>query len=361
MMRNQNNYLLTFIYFITFVVIGSGLSNCRDENPTEFDNYLSELGFEHVEGVDVFMVIPVDICHTCIEEYKQFIKDTNNGNIRFILTGFHKKKIALTFGGDVMTKSTVVLDSKGLFYGATFGHELAQLFFMKDGRFDHRKEIHVVELTKELASLQTYLTQSEGGSDNSEAEEKLDQMLEKVLTSSLSNMSEFKDLIGREAPQFTGNLMNGKAFDLSEQRGKVVVLNFWIFGCAPCVKEIPQLNQVAWESNGSDYVIVSICAEPMDKILKSLTEDPNGVYRNINLPDNGNVDKVIKLDILPNAKEIAAEYNISSYPVTLVIDDAGIVRYTIPYTEFRMYPDQPITYKLIKLAIERTESEHPIR
>ncbi len=49
--------------------------------------------------------------------------------------------------------------------------------------------------------------------------------------------------IGRPAPDFTIS-EGGRSLQLSNYRGKVVVLNFWASWCAPCIEEIPSLNQL---------------------------------------------------------------------------------------------------------------------
>ena len=44
------------------------------------------------------------------------------------------------------------------------------------------------------------------------------------------------------AADFEGILLDGKPFRLSDQKGKVVFLNFWATWCAPCRKEMPHLD-----------------------------------------------------------------------------------------------------------------------
>ncbi|RLE24964.1 MAG: hypothetical protein DRJ50_03815, partial [Actinobacteria bacterium] len=50
-------------------------------------------------------------------------------------------------------------------------------------------------------------------------------------------------LIGRPAPEATGTLGDGTAFDLSRRKGSWVVLNFFDPDCIPCIQEHPDLVQ----------------------------------------------------------------------------------------------------------------------
>ena len=47
------------------------------------------------------------------------------------------------------------------------------------------------------------------------------------------------------APQFPAlqvETLDGSTFDLAEQRGKWVVVNYWATWCGPCLKEMPELS-----------------------------------------------------------------------------------------------------------------------
>ena len=55
------------------------------------------------------------------------------------------------------------------------------------------------------------------------------------------------------APELQGMLLGGGTFDLTEQRGKVVVLNVWGSWCPPCRAEAPTLEQ-AWRDLASQGV-----------------------------------------------------------------------------------------------------------
>ena len=68
-------------------------------------------------------------------------------------------------------------------------------------------------------------------------------------------------LVGMQAPDFKVKDVFGKrVVDLSELRGKVVVLDFWATWCPPCRAEIPHFIQMAirLKSKGVRFVGVSV-------------------------------------------------------------------------------------------------------
>ena len=69
--------------------------------------------------------------------------------------------------------------------------------------------------------------------------------------------------VGDTAPDFTLQLTDGTTFTLSEQRGKVVMLQFTAGWCGVCRNEMPHIEREIWQPNkdNKDFVLVGIDRE----------------------------------------------------------------------------------------------------
>jgi peroxiredoxin len=71
------------------------------------------------------------------------------------------------------------------------------------------------------------------------------------------------------APDFSLKDLSGQRLELSQYRGKVVLLNFWATWCAPCRSEIPRFVDLQNKYGSQGLQIVGI----------SLDDDPKPVSR----------------------------------------------------------------------------------
>jgi len=72
--------------------------------------------------------------------------------------------------------------------------------------------------------------------------------------------------IGQNAPDFSLVTTEGKMFKLSENKGKVIMLQFTASWCGVCRKEMPHIENEIWQPlKGKDFVLVGIDRdEPMN-------------------------------------------------------------------------------------------------
>lgn len=62
---------------------------------------------------------------------------------------------------------------------------------------------------------------------------------------------------------------NDKKSELYENKGKVMLINFWATWCGPCKKEMPDLMQINQELMGKDFIMYGICVSDKEENLKN--------------------------------------------------------------------------------------------
>ena len=81
-------------------------------------------------------------------------------------------------------------------------------------------------------------------------------------------LHQFEDLKGKKAPFISFNLVSDNSeHGLEEYYGKVILVNIWATWCAPCIKELPDLNQLYNYYKDEELVIIALSDESRDKIL----------------------------------------------------------------------------------------------
>ena len=119
--------------------------------------------------------------------------------------------------------------------------------------------------------------------------------------------SELKE--GDEAPEFTAELADGTTFTLSEQKGKIVLLNFWATWCGPCVAEMPAFERLHGEY-GEDVAVLAVnCLEDKETVDQFISDEQ------YTFP--------IAYDA---AGKINQKYPSDGIPYTLVIDEEGMIQ-----------------------------------
>ena len=94
--------------------------------------------------------------------------------------------------------------------------------------------------------------------------------------------------VGDMAPDFTLKYTDGTEFTLSQQRGKVVMLQFTASWCGICRGEMPHIESRIWQphKDDADFVLVGVDREEPREVVEEYTAKLGTTYPML-LDENG--------------------------------------------------------------------------
>ena len=122
-----------------------------------------------------------------------------------------------------------------------------------------------------------------------------------------SQLRELKGgLIGKPAPNFTLETIDGKKVSLKDFKGKVVLINFWATWCPPCREELPFFERVYEKYRDKGFVILAVNTDPEN--LKDFLKE---------------FDTKLSFPILLGNDKILDLYPVRGLPTSFLIDREG--------------------------------------
>lgn len=131
-----------------------------------------------------------------------------------------------------------------------------------------------------------------------------------VAVSSCSRREQTGTNPGDFAPGFRLQTLQGDWKQLSDYRGKRVLLNFWATWCAPCVEEMPDLERLYSSLDPDSAVVIAIAVDDDPQTLSSF-QKRLGLSFPILLDTDGSVRDAFRVE---------------GYPETFLLDREGKIR-----------------------------------
>jgi peroxiredoxin len=150
--------------------------------------------------------------------------------------------------------------------------------------------------------------------------EDLDEMESQLMPNSRSSQSsdaetagkEKDPLIGQKAPDFQTQFLNEEEFKLSDQKGKVVILDFWATWCGPCVRALPELQKATSSFNKNNVTLLAVNQGESKKVISKFLKKKQLKALSV---------------IMDETRKIGGDYKVKGIPKTVIIDQKGVVRH----------------------------------
>jgi peroxiredoxin len=113
------------------------------------------------------------------------------------------------------------------------------------------------------------------------------------------------------APDFTLRKAEGGNLRLAEQRGQVLLINFWASWCGPCRVEMPHLNRLHDKYKAGGFAVLGI----------NIDDDP---AHGAQTAQRWGVRFPVLLDA---SKDVTRRYDLGAMPSTVLVDRDGRIRF----------------------------------
>ncbi|KUM54585.1 TlpA family protein disulfide reductase [Rheinheimera sp. EpRS3] len=112
------------------------------------------------------------------------------------------------------------------------------------------------------------------------------------------------------APDFTLKALDGNNLRLAEQRGDIMLINFWASWCGPCIQEMPALDKLAQKYQMLGVQVWGVNVESDNSAAKAYLSKVQVAFPILFDVDNS----------------VSKDYRVEAMPTTVILDKDGKVR-----------------------------------
>lgn len=116
---------------------------------------------------------------------------------------------------------------------------------------------------------------------------------------------------------FTLPYITRDSVSISKLKGNVVMIDFWINNCSPCIQSIPALHSFQNEFGSASFKLVSVnCYDDIEDIKSFLKSKP-----------------LINYPVLYGGSKVAENYGVNGFPTIFLLNKLGKIIYKGDFKE----------------------------
>jgi thiol-disulfide isomerase/thioredoxin len=142
-----------------------------------------------------------------------------------------------------------------------------------------------------------------------ETEPAAKQELPKVLHGKVDKSCGNDEGVGQKLKSFALKSVDGKPVSHKSWKGRVLLVNFWGTWCKPCLKELPEFEQLYRRYKKHGLTLVALATD----------EDPAPVKEYLDA-------RKISAKVVIGAEDYAGQYGSTKFPFSFVVDTKGVIR-----------------------------------
>ncbi len=125
---------------------------------------------------------------------------------------------------------------------------------------------------------------------------------------------------GNLAPEFSITTVTGEEVTLSSLKGKVVLLNFWGTWCAPCIREMPELQALYQQYGDVGFTVLGVAVRDTEDSVKTFSAT-NGITFPLALDEGDIINRLFAIPGQPSTLLIGADGVIIAQFFSIVTKD----------------------------------------
>ncbi len=109
-----------------------------------------------------------------------------------------------------------------------------------------------------------------------------------------------------EIPSIEIETITGQKLNLSDLKGKIVLINFWATWCPPCREEMPYFEEIYRRYREKGFTIIAVSVDANENFVKDFVKDYD-----------------ISFPVSMDKEGLSDMFGVSSLPMSFLYDESG--------------------------------------